>query len=127
MQPGTVNSARGTGCFFKPPGYLGMTVEDLNPSFFVKIPNAGYSLVTAFADEGRYTKPQASLIPIVNIILRQIAKWRYIVVSGLTKSFYQIPLSKSSMKFSGVVTLFRGVSVYIRSAMGMPGSETDQE
>ena len=28
------------------------------------------------------------------------------------------------MKFCGVATLFKGVRVYVRSAMGMPGSET---
>lgn len=31
------------------------------------------------------------------------------------------------MKYCGVVTPFRGVRVYARSAMGMPGSETALE
>lgn len=59
--------------------------------------------------------------------LRQIAQWRYIVATDLTKAFYQIPLSKSSMKYCGVVTPFKGVRVYSRCAMGIPGSETRLE
>ena len=39
----------------------------------------------------------------------------------------QIPLSQSSMKYCGVATPFKGVRVYVRSAMGMPGSETALE
>ncbi|KAK2547365.1 hypothetical protein P5673_032733 [Acropora cervicornis] len=38
-----------------------------------------------------------------------------------------IPLSKASMKYCGVATPFRGIRVYTRSAMGMPGSETALE
>ncbi|XP_064646257.1 uncharacterized protein LOC135499442 [Lineus longissimus] len=45
----------------------------------------------------------------------------------LTSAFYQIPLSQESMKYCGVCTPFRGVRVYTRSAMGMPGSETALE
>ena len=48
-------------------------------------------------------------------------------MSNLTSAFYQIPLSKDSMKYCGVVTPFRGARVYSRSAMGMPGSETALE
>lgn len=47
-----------------------------------------------------------------------------IIATDLTKSFYKIPLSRDSMKYCGVVTPFKGVRVYVRSAMGMPGSET---
>ena len=52
---------------------------------------------------------------------------KYIAVTDLTKAFYQIPLSKDSLKYVGVVTPFRGVRVYIRGAMGMPGSKTALE
>ena len=45
----------------------------------------------------------------------------------LTSAFYQIPLSKPSMKYCGIVTPYCGVRVYRRSAMGMPGSETALE
>ena len=49
------------------------------------------------------------------------------MTTDLTNAFYQIPLSKESMKYCGVATPFCGVRVYARSAMGMPGSETVQE
>ena len=60
-------------------------------------------------------------------IIRTIAQWKYIIVSDLTSAFYQIPLAKESMKYCGVATPFRGIRVYTRSAMGMPGSETALE
>lgn len=42
----------------------------------------------------------------------------------MTKGFYQIPLSRESWSYQGVVTPFKGVQVYVRSVIGMPGSET---
>ena len=47
---------------FQRPEDVGITVEYLNPSFLVKKPNGGSRLVTAFADVGRYSKPQPSLL-----------------------------------------------------------------
>ncbi|CAG2236610.1 unnamed protein product [Mytilus edulis] len=106
---------------------IGVTAEYLNPSFLIKKPNGGFRLVTAFADVGRYSKPKPSLMPDVDSTLRQIAQWKHIVISDLTKSFYQIPLQMDSMKYCGVSTPFCGARVYVRSAMGMPGSETALE
>ena len=112
---------------FKRPEDVGISVEYLIPSFLVKKPSGGFRLVTAFADVGRYAKPQPSLMPDVDSILRQIAQWPYIITTDLTKAFHQIPLSKNSMKYCGTVTPFKGVRVYTRCAMGMPGSETALE
>ncbi|XP_044173496.1 uncharacterized protein LOC114951707 [Acropora millepora] len=112
---------------FRRPEDLGITVEYLNPSFLVKKPSGGNRLVTAFADVARYSKPQPSLMPDVDSTLRTIAPWRYMIKTDLTRAFYQIPLSKSSLKYCGVATPFRGIRVYTRSAMGMPGSETALE
>ncbi len=112
---------------FQRPEDLGIVVEYLNPSFLVKKASGGYRLVTAFADVGRYSKPQPALMPDVDSTLRHIAQWKYIIVSDLTSAFYQIPLSRDSMKYCGGVTPFRGVRAYTRSAMGMPGSETALE
>ncbi|KAL0153092.1 hypothetical protein M9458_051586, partial [Cirrhinus mrigala] len=112
---------------FRKPEDIDVDVEYVNPSFLVKKSNGGFRLVTAFADVGRYSKPQPSLMPNVDATLRLIAQWRYIIATDLTKAFYQIPLSKSSMKYCGVVTPFKGVCVYARCAMGMPGSETALE
>ncbi|MEW8547318.1 MAG: RNase H-like domain-containing protein, partial [Candidatus Thiodiazotropha sp.] len=112
---------------FKHPHDLGITAEYLNPSFLVKKPSGGFRLVTAFTEVGRYSKPQQSLMPDVDSTLRTIAQWQYIIQTDLTKAFYQIPLSKASMKYCGVATPFHGVRVYTRCAMGMPGSETALE
>ena len=99
---------------FQRPEDVGITVEYLNPSFLVKKPNGGSRLVTAFADVGRYSKPQPSFLPDVDSTLRRIAQWSHIILSDLTSAFYQIP------------EILR-VGVYIRSDMGMTGSETALE
>ncbi|KAK3105126.1 hypothetical protein FSP39_017698 [Pinctada imbricata] len=112
---------------FRKPEDVDVTVEYLNPSFLVKKGNGTYRLVTAFTEVGRYSKPQPSLMPDVDSTLRKIGQWKFIVVTDLTKSFYQIPLSHDSMKYCGVVTPFKGIRVYTRCAMGMPGSETALE
>ena len=109
------------------PEDINMTVEYLSPSFLVKKSNGGHRLVTAFSDVGKYSKPQPSLMPNVDAILRQVAQWKYIIVTDLTSAFYQIPLSRQSMKYCGISTPFKGVRVYTRSTMGMPGSETTPE
>ena len=77
--------------------------------------SGGFRLVTAFAEVGRYSKPQPSLMPDVDSTLRSIARWKYLITSDLTSAFYQIPMSKSSMKYCRVATPYR--------EMGMPGSE----
>ena len=82
--------------------------------------------MTAFTDVGR-SKPQPALMPHVDSTLRKIAQWNHIISTDLSNAFYQIPLSHNSMKYCGVVTPFRGVRVYARCAMGMPGSETALE
>ena len=38
-------------------------------------------------------------------------------------AYFQIPLDRDSQKYCAVVTPFKGVRVYQRAAMGMPGSE----
>ena len=109
------------------PEMVGISVEYLNPSFLVTKPNGGHRLVTAFSEVAKYCKPQPSLMPDVNNTLRIISKWKYLIVTDLTSAFHQIPLSRKSQKFCGIVTPFKGVRVYQRCAMGMPGSETALE
>ena len=77
---------------FATPEQVNVNVEYLNLSFLVKKPHGGHRLVTSFGEVGRYSKPQPSLMPQVDNVLRDIAKWRYIIVTDLLKSFYQIPL-----------------------------------
>ena len=106
---------------FRRPEDLGLSVEYINPSFLAKKPSGGYRLVTAFADVGRYSKPQPSLMSDVDSILRTVAQWKYIIKSDLTSAFYQIPLAKELMKYVGVATPIKGVCLCTRCAMGMPG------
>lgn len=112
---------------FKRPDEAGVVVEYLNPSFLVKKPSGGHRLVTSFSEIGTYSKPQPSLMPDIDTTLRNLARWKYLIATDLTSAFYQIPLDKASMKYCGVATPFRGIRVYTRSAMGMPGSETALE
>ncbi len=96
------------GVFAKPED-AGVVVEYLNPSFLIKKPNGGSRLVTSFGEVARYSKPQPSLMPDVESVLRQMAKWKFLIVIDLSSSFYQIPLSKESMKFCGVATPYKGL------------------
>ena len=109
------------------PESVGVKVEYLNPSFLVKKPRGGHRLVTSFGDVGRYAKPQPSLMPNIDNTLYEIGQWKHIICTDLSKAFFQIPLSHESRKFCGIVTPFKGVRVYCRAAMGMPGSETALE
>ena len=102
---------------FKRPEGINVVVECLDPSFPVKKINSGYRLVTAFADVGKYSKPQPSLMQDVDSTLRQIAQWRHIITTDFTSAFYQIPLARESMKYCGVATPIRGVRKYSTLAM----------
>jgi hypothetical protein len=66
-------------------------------------------------------------MPSIDGVLWDIASWKFLIVTDLSQSFYQIPLAKASMKYCGVSTPYKGIRVYTRSAMGMPGSETALE
>ena len=65
----------------------------------MKKTSGGFRLVTAFAEIGRYSKPQPSLMPDVDSTLRSSARWKYLITSDLSSAFCQIPLSKSSIKY----------------------------
>ncbi|XP_072025110.1 uncharacterized protein [Amphiura filiformis] len=98
---------------FARPEDIGVTVEYLNPSFLIKKTSGGFRLVTAFAEVGCYSKPQPSLMPDVDSTLRNIARWRYLIATDLTSAFYQIPLSRASMKYCmGSYTLPRNTCVH---------------
>ena len=67
---------------------------------------------------------QQALMPDINATIHCTAKLKLIIVTDLTKAFYQIPLSNESMKFCRVAKLIRIVRIYKTTAMGIPGSET---
>ena len=71
----------------KRPEDVGVSIEYLNPSFFVKKQSGGYRLVTAFADVGRYSKPQPSVMPDIASTLRHIAQLKHLIATDLTSAF----------------------------------------
>ena len=105
------------------PEDLGINVQFVSPSFLAKKPSGEFRFVRAFNDLGQYTKilPTASIS--CDDVLRKLSSWKYMIKTDFTKSFFfQIPVAKSSIPFLGTVTPFKGLRVYLRSAMGMHGS-----
>ena len=115
------------GSVFRRPEDVGVIVEHVSPSFLVRKPSGGHRLVTAFTSIGEYCKTLPTAMPTIDETIRTIASWRYIIKTDLRDSFYQIPLEKSSMKWCGTQTPFRGLRVYVVSAQGMPGSSETLE
>lgn len=54
---------------FRCPEDVGVQVEFVNPSFLINKGQRWFRLVTAFADMGRYSKPQPSFLPEVKTTL----------------------------------------------------------
>lgn len=104
------------------PEDVGIVVEHVSPSFLVKKANGDHRLVTAFNSIAAYAKPVPTKSTSSEEILRFLAQYRYIIKTDMTKQFFQLPMTKSSMKYLGVITPYKGIRVYTRAAMGMPGS-----
>ena len=71
---------------FARPNDLGVIVEYPNLSFLVKKPSGGSRLVTSFGEVANYCKPQPSLMPTVDGVLRDIASWKFIIMTNLLQS-----------------------------------------
>ena len=104
------------------PETVNVKVEYVSPSFLVKKPGGDSRLVTAFTHIASYTKPLPSRATSCDDVLRFLAQYRYMIKTDMTKQFYQLPMESSSMKYLGVLTPYKGMRVYTRAAMGMPGS-----
>ena len=104
------------------PETLGITVKCCSPSFLRKKPDGTWRFVTAFNELGLYTNVPPTTGPTSNDILRQLSAFEYLIKSDLTKAFFQIPLDRKSIPYLGTVTLYKGMRVYTRSAMGQPGA-----
>ena len=108
--------------YFSRPEDIGVIVEHVSPSFLVRKNNGGFRLVTAFTSLAEYTKTLPTVMPTVESMLRTIAEWKFIIMTDLRDAFYQIPLSKESMKWCATSTPFRGLRVYQVACQGLPGS-----
>lgn len=104
------------------PEDVGVTIEYVSPSFLVRKPNGGSRLVTSFLNIASYAKPPPSRVTTTDDIMRFLARWSFIIKSDMTSQFFQLPMTKASMKYLGVITPYKGTRVYTRAAMGMPGS-----
>ena len=110
------------------PEEIGVVAEYLNMSFLVPKPGTkDFRLVTAFSEIGEYSKPQPSVMPDVEGTLRTIGRWKYVIKTDLKQAYFQIPLSPESKRYAGTASPFKGVRVFDRAAMGLPGSETALE
>ena len=87
----------------------------------MKKPDGGHRLVTNFNAITSYTRPPPSRESSTDAILMFLAKWRYVIKSD-TSQFFQMPLSRESMKYAGVLTPYKEIRAYSPAAMGMPGS-----
>lgn len=113
------------------PEDVGVTIEYVSPSFLVGkahgsndgVPSIdNQRFVTAFGGVAQYAKRPPSCSQRSEQVLRFLAKWDYIIITDMTKQFFQMPVTKASMKYLGVLTPYKGLRVYTRAAMGMPGS-----
>ena len=111
------------------PQDIGVCVENINPSFLVRKqpPSTDKRLVTDFASIAEYCRPTPSLMPNVDVTLRCIACWKYLIKTDLSSAYYQLLLKLSSKKYCGVHTPFKGVFVYNTGVMGLPGVEVALE
>ena len=108
---------------FATPESVGSYAEYVNPSFLLKKPDNSYRLVTSFGEVASHNKPTPTLTPNTDKILNHFGTWKYIIKTDMRKAYFQIPLHPDSRRFCAVVTPYKGVRVYLRAAMGMPGSE----
>ncbi len=104
------------------PENLGIAVEYSSPSFLVKKPDGTHRLVTAFNTIGTYARPLPSQSTSVDKVLAFLAGFNFIIKTDMTKQFHQLPMDKPSIKYLGTLTPYKGLRVYTRAAMGMPGS-----
>ena len=83
----------------------------------------GHRLVTVFADNGRYSKPQPSLAPDVDSTLRHIAQWKHLW------QIWQAPSTRSHSRvtprnIAGWSNPFEECKSTLDLQVSMPGSET---
>ena len=110
------------------PQDVGVNVEIVNPSFLVRKSNStDKRLVTDFGQISGYCRPTPTKMPNVDDTLRQIAAWSHLGKTDFSTSYYQLLLRQSSQKYCGVVSPTKGVLVYTRGCMGLPGTEVALE
>lgn len=110
------------GILAKPEAVGVKEVLVVSPSFLVPKANGDFRIVTNFSNLASFARPPPSRASSTEDVLIFLARWKYMIKSDMSQQFFQLPLSKSSIPYAGVVTPYKGVRVYTRAAMGMPGS-----
>ena len=91
-------------------------------SFLRKIPDGGFRFVTAFKNLGQYVRITPTATMKSDYVLHRLLNYKYIIKTDFAKSFFQIPVTKKSIPCLATVTPFKGLRVYLRSAMVIPDS-----
>ena len=114
---------------FSRPQDIGVTVENTNPSFLVAKPPPSKKkrLVSDFKSITSYCRPTPSVMPDVETTLRRVFAHKYQIKTDLIEAYYQLKLKKSSQKYCGVHTPYKGMLVYNVGCMGLPGVEVALE
>lgn len=101
-------------------------VEYVHPVFLVK-KKVGYRVVSSFGEMAEYTRSQPTVTSNPEQVIHTVGQWKYIIHADLTKAYFHIELAKDSTRYVGIMSPFRGTLVYLRSVMGLPGSEAALE
>ena len=111
------------------PEDIGITVENINPSFLVNkpYPSTQKRLVTDFKSIKDYCRPTPSLLPNVETVIRRISSYKYLIKTDMTHAYWQMKMRRDSKKYCGVHTPFKGILVYNVGSMGLPGVESALE
>lgn len=104
------------------PESVNMIPIHVSPSFLVRKSNGKNRYVTAFNSLAKYCRPPPSRVYNCRDVLQRIGASKFIIKTDLTASFFQIKIDPESMPYLGTMTPFKGIRLYARAAMGMPGS-----
>ena len=104
------------------PEDLGITVQHASPSLLLREGPNKRRMVTTFNDLSPYIRIPPTASSDCNSVLRKLSKWKFIIKTDMKKAYFQIPMHKDSMQYVGTVTPFKGLRVYTRPPMGLPGS-----
>ena len=105
------------------PESVGVQVTHVHESYLLSKMEDGkatgeYRLVTNLQSLSPYLKPTGLLLPTIDEAFRKFGRWKYISIMDLRSWHWQIPVSKSSMRFLGTSTPYGGDRVYTVQPQG---------
>ena len=105
------------------PESVGIQVTHVHESYLVPKMEDGkttgeYRLVTNLQSLSPYLKPTRLPLPTIDEAFRKLGRWKYISIMDLRSWHWQIPVSKSSMRFLGTSTPYGGDKVYTVQPQG---------